>query len=124
MHVRSWGSEDGARLPVAQQRGMLATILNQQLALLPGAPAWWVTWRDSSTPPIEFESGWGFIRAVWMQVAQMIPGVKSVYICDDCGRVYRRKRKAKIGQRQYCPDCGDKGAKRRWWRHHKSNAGA
>jgi len=61
-------------------------------------------------------NGLGFIRSVWVEIAQGLGNVKGFLQCDGCGDWYLRegKRRAKAGQRNYCLKCqkGDLGAKK------------
>jgi hypothetical protein len=106
-----------SKLPLSTQRWMLAAVIAQRLELLPGAPVLSVHVVKSGAIKLAVESGWGFIRAAWLQVAQLISGTKNLYICDNCGVAYERKREAKRGQHHFCPTCGagGKGSKRLWW---------
>jgi DNA-directed RNA polymerase subunit RPC12/RpoP len=106
---------------LAKQRWIVATIIDQRLALLPGAPTLWVEW-DGRNPTLTIESGMGFIRAAWLHVAQLAAGVRSLYICDGCGKPYPRRRQAKKGQKQFCPECGARASKRLWWREHRGTS--
>jgi len=75
----------------------------------------YLKWPIQGKPSLEIKTGFGFISKVWMQVAQIITGTPGFYICDGCGRTYiRTSRKAAVGKRNYCPECGEgkKGAKR------------
>ncbi len=112
------GELNNHRLDLAMQRWIAAAIVDQRLALLPGAPTLSLQWHRRN-PTLEIESGMGFIRAAWLQVAQLITRVRSLYICDGCGKPYPRKRQAKKGQRQFCPECGSTAAKRLWWRENR-----
>lgn len=117
------GEARNADYPLETQRWLLLAILSQRLALLPGAVALSFRWADRGAGPLTLEvvSGWGFARAAWLQTAQLVSGVRSLYVCDGCGQPYARERKAKSGQHQFCPRCreGKKAAKRLWWAKHR-----
>ena len=67
-------------------------------------------------PKLHITSRLGFIRAVWMEIAQLISVAHKLYCCDGCGEFYKRtEKKPKTGQRNYCPDCGKDGG----YRHSK-----
>ena len=113
---------DNATLPLDLQRWLLVTTVNQRLALLPDAPALWVQWENRKMPTLRVGSGWGFVRAAWLQVAQLVTDVRGLYICDNCRKPYARTRKARADQHQFCADCGSKASKLLWWRAHRGNA--
>lgn len=61
-------------------------------------------------PQIRIASSLGFLRAVWIEIAQLMSGVHQLYCCDGCGAFYQRMgRKPKEGQKNYCPTCGMEG---------------
>lgn len=78
---------------------------------------------DPSDLKIKLVSDLGFIRAVWMQVAQAMTQMRGIYVCDNCGEVYTRSlRKPVVGKLNFCSDCGKRGSKRAYYRRTKSRA--
>jgi len=72
---------------------------------------------------LKLVSDLGFIRAVWLQVAQAMTGMRGVYVCDGCGKVYVRALKKPVaGKLNFRPDCGKRGSKRAYYRRKKSRA--
>jgi DNA-directed RNA polymerase subunit RPC12/RpoP len=72
---------------------------------------------------IRLVSDLGFIRAVWLQVAQAMTGMRGIYTCDNCGKLYVREgRKPPKGRLNFCPDCGEgkRGSKRAYYRRKKN----
>jgi DNA-directed RNA polymerase subunit RPC12/RpoP len=72
---------------------------------------------------ISLVSDLGFIRPVWLQVAQAMTGMRGIYTCDDCGRLYIREgRKPAKGRLNFCPDCGEgkRGSKRAYYQRSKN----
>lgn len=72
----------------------------------------------SNTIVLEWSAGFGFLPAVWMQLAQTVVGLRGVYTCDGCGETFTRARQPQAGRRAYCQRCGKdkKGPKRDWAR--------
>ena len=71
-------------------------------------------------PHLKITSGFGFIRAAWLGIAQTITDVHNLSVCDECHQTYsRRMRKVRNGERSLCPKCGSesgyRASKRRWW---------
>jgi hypothetical protein len=61
-------------------------------------------------PQLRIASQLGFLRAVWIEIAQLISGVHLLYCCDGCREFYKRMGpKPKEGQKNYCPKCGMEG---------------
>jgi hypothetical protein len=51
--------------------------------------------------------GLGFLRVVWLHIAQLACGVQVFWQCDGCGELYgRRGRRPQRGRRNYCEACG------------------
>ena len=95
------------------QKVLLAEALNQEARLVQPEPSLRVT-HDLT---LAVSSGFGFLPACWHQLVQAITGYHSVYICDGCGRLFIRGRKAQAGRHVYCPRCGPAVAKRNWQRN-------
>ena len=73
---------------------------------------WGGSWLSFAWPPradsakLDIVTGTGFIHVVWMQIAQLLCGVRRFAQCDECGNLYPREgRRPKRGQRNFCPDC-------------------
>lgn len=98
---------------IPQRKLYLSLIVNEHLGDL-GIPRLLLQW----TPDVKLllVNGLGFIRSVWVEIAQVLGNVKGFLQCDGCGGRYLRqgKRRAKTGQRNYCLSCqkGDRGAKK------------
>lgn len=102
------------------RRGTIWNLLrwvNQYLFLHRG-PKLETYWDESrSRPRLRINSGWGFLPAVWLQLAQVVAGATGLYICDSCANSYiRHKRRPAVGKLNYCDDCENKGRKRGWAR--------
>lgn len=98
---------------ISYRKGYLSLIVNEHLGDL-STPRLLLQW----TPDVKLllVNGLGFIRSVWVEIAQVLGDVKGFLQCDGCGDRYLRegKRRAKTGQRNYCPKCqkSDRGAKK------------
>jgi hypothetical protein len=75
----------------------LSLIVNEHLADL-RAPRLLLLWAGDAK--LSLGSGLGFLRAVWVEIAQILGNVKSFYYCAGCGGFYLSKRK-----RKYCEVC-------------------
>ncbi len=76
---------------------------------------------DPQNLKLQIVSDLGFIRAAWLQLAQAMTGMRGVYVCDGCGKVYvRALKKPAEGKFNFCPECGKKGAKRAYYRRKKN----
>ncbi|HHV52378.1 MAG TPA: hypothetical protein GXX52_02680 [Synergistaceae bacterium] len=76
---------------------------------------------DPTSLKLKLVSDLGFIRAVWLQVAQAMTQMRGIYVCDSCGEVYVRALKKPVaGKLNFCPDCGKKGSKRAYYRRKKA----
>jgi hypothetical protein len=65
------------------------------------------SWRDNRPPRLMLHSGLGFLRVVWLHIAQLACGVQVFWQCDGCGELYgRRGRRPQRGRRNYCEACG------------------
>lgn len=101
-------------LEIDLQRAFLACAITEKLAI-PGGPVLRVNWTDGTEAELTIETGLGFVRRAWLQVAQLLTGARGVCVCDGCGRAYiRHRRKPRRGGRNYCPSCGKTAAKREW----------
>lgn len=80
-------------------------------------------WGDNdSRPVLSVNTGFGFLRLVWLQAAQCIAGARDIYTCDGCGVVYIRdggRRRPKEGCRNYCGKCAETARKRDWARRNR-----
>jgi hypothetical protein len=71
-----------------------------------------LTWDQSEAPMVRF-TPIGVFGAIALQVATRVGRVAPTAICSACGLHYERiGRAAKIGQRNYCPDCRPTAATR------------
>jgi hypothetical protein len=75
----------------------LSLIVNEHLADL-RAPRLLLLWAGDAK--LSLGSGLGFLRAVWVEIAQILGNVKSFFYCVGCGGFYPSKRKTK-----YCKEC-------------------
>jgi hypothetical protein len=75
----------------------LSLIVNEHLADL-RAPRLLLLWAGDAK--LSLVSGIGFIRAVWVEIAQILGNAKSFCYCAGCGCFYLSKRKTK-----YCEVC-------------------
>jgi len=105
--LRGWSFliPQSSQAPVALQKLILSLIVNEHLSTL-GTPRLWLHWAQN--PALKIACGLGCLRAIWVEIAQILGDVKSFHFCEACGTPFLRKRKQK-----YCPDCreNDKGAK-------------
>jgi hypothetical protein len=102
---------------LAWQKFILSTVVNEHLSTL-GTPRLWLHWvRDAN---LKLVCGLGFLRAVWVEIAQILGNVKIFRYCEACGTAFSRKRKQK-----YCPECreNDRGAKMMSARRRRSREG-
>jgi hypothetical protein len=109
---------------VAMQRQVLTAVVNRYLAGSLGAfggPRLWMLWeRDRASPSLYFHSGFGFLSAVWIGIAQALSDRHGMLQCDGCHVFYvRTGRRPKKGQKNYCDGCRKTGPKRQWWRTHR-----
>jgi len=117
-NVEDWDNiryPDGEDDPPEFQRQMLAAIINSRLEGTKLCLAW------DNSPKITIDTGLGFLNVAWLQVAQMLTGKFSVCICSGCGRTYvRQGRIPQKGRKNFCDECGEKAAKRLWWRENRA----
>ena len=65
------------------------------------------SWPKKRPPRLILHSGLGFLRVVWLHIAQLACGVQIFCQCDGCGRLYgRTKRRPQRGRHNYCDACG------------------
>ena len=70
-------------------------------------------------PKMLIDTGLGFLRLVWLQIAQNLSGFKGIYKCDACTGYYVAERKPPDGRHHFCPKCGGagkRGSKKLWAR--------
>jgi DNA-directed RNA polymerase subunit RPC12/RpoP len=104
------------------QRYFLTWTINKYLSL-PDGPRLLVTWPDNSKARLSIYTGLGFFQVAWLQIAQLITGGKSLYVCTGCGKPYiRHKRKPPEGAANYCEECGSKTSKRDYARRKRARA--
>jgi hypothetical protein len=98
------------------RRITLLRALNERLRM-PNGPQPMVFWNSSKNQfQMTLDSGFGFLRAVWLQIAQYISGAPGLYKCDACSDWYQPKKKPKAGNRHFCIPCGEGGrASKRLW---------
>jgi hypothetical protein len=104
------------------QRVLLSFVVNVRLGGLGGSTLR-MTWHRSDRPKLDIVSGFGFLRAVWQEVAQILCDVSGIPLCDRCGRRYIREgRKPKANQGGYCSACrvNDRGSKARSAAHRRA----
>ena len=116
--------EDTAKFVAMQdqswQKWWLSGFVNKYLTMIPGGPGIWISWEEES-PMLRMTTGLGFIRALWLEIAQSIANVRSLFICNGCHKVYVRTiRRPRRGARNLCPNCGTndgyRATKREYWR--------
>jgi len=104
------------RWDLTAQRSFLAKKIEEHL----GSPNLRVKWSDESQATLSIDSGFGFLPAVWLGVAQVITEARGLYICDGCSTPYiRQKRRPRKGERNYCNTCGSRGSKKDWARQQR-----
>jgi len=95
---------------------LLIDLINYHIAKSGGLAPCLVDDSTRQGPQLRIAAQWGFLPAVWSEIAQTISGVHQFYCCDECRRFYQRTgRKPKEGQNNYCPGCreaGHKGSKK------------
>jgi hypothetical protein len=65
------------------------------------------SWRGNHGPRLTLHSGLGFLRVVWLHIAQLACGVQVFWQCDGCGQLYgRSRRRPQRGRRNFCDACG------------------
>jgi hypothetical protein len=79
------------------QKLYLSMVVNEHLSDL-RAPRLVLSWDEDAK--LDLVSGLGFLRAVWVEIAQILGNVKSFYYCAGCGGFYLSKRRTK-----YCEKC-------------------
>jgi DNA-directed RNA polymerase subunit RPC12/RpoP len=53
----------------------------------------------------------GLFGVLALQLATEVASARALYVCDNCGKPYARiRRLPKPGQRNFCPECGQKAA--------------
>jgi predicted RNA-binding Zn-ribbon protein involved in translation (DUF1610 family) len=103
------------------QKYTLLSKINSYLST-PGGAGVGINCDVDSYPTLKISTGWGFISAVWLEVAATITQVRNVFECDGCHKTYIRKsRKPREGESNYCPNCGVRAAKRKWARQKKNS---
>lgn len=115
------GKRDGILDKIEIDRIDLSCIICDRLSL--HGPSLAFDWGGTdSKPTLSVNTGFGFLRLVWHQVAQCITGARDIYTCDGCGTVYIRdsgRRRPKEGSRNYCLKCAGTARKREWARRNK-----
>jgi hypothetical protein len=90
----------------------LTAVINIYL-YLNGGQRLWFAWTSESPPRLWVQNSLGFIRAVWLEIAQSLSNAHGLLQCDGCGDIYvRAQRRPRPGQRNFCPACGAKASKR------------
>jgi len=104
---RVLGIPGAEALAVSGQKGCFALVVGSWLERHP------VSLSLDTELRLEMQAGLGFLPPLWHLVAAMIAGGPALALCSSCGRVYMRSgRAAKRGQRNFCPDCGERACKR------------
>jgi hypothetical protein len=84
----------------------LSILVTQYLTDL-HCPRLWLHWTGDDDAKLTLVSGWGFLRTIWVEVAQLLGHVKAFSLCDACGVPYFPVRKAKESQKNFCKLCRD-----------------
>lgn len=103
------------------QQNHLIREINRFLTIANG-PSFRLAWsRKQGHPVMVQDTGLGFFRLVWLQIAQSICGGKGIFKCDACGRYFIPNRKPREGENHFCLSCGKNkaAAKRIWARHNR-----
>jgi hypothetical protein len=109
-----------ADLPPSKVQSILLTTAINRYIHGPWGAYPELRWYEKS-PEFSLNSGFGFLPLVWMQVAQVLSGARSVSRCDGCEKWYvRTRRKPARGRNNFCDDCskGARGSKKIWARKH------
>jgi hypothetical protein len=100
---------------------LLAAAINRHLVQDAGSCRLVSDW-DSLR--LSLHPGLGFLRTVWLLIAQAASRDRAVGTCADCGKPFVRPygvRVPKPNDNHYCSECGqnEKGAKKLWARKHR-----
>lgn len=103
------------------QQDQLVRVINGFISSSQG-PSFRMHWSQRHNKPVMyFEVGLGFIRLVWLQIAQSLCGGKGIFKCDSCSNYYMPDRKPPEGRHHFCPACGKgkRGSKKMWARDNR-----
>lgn len=102
-----WWNEEAQR-DVSHQKFLLGGIIDNLLRWVGVRPTfqWW-----SIEPEIRL-SGGGLYQQLVCQLVFAVARVNGIAVCHSCGGLYPPKRKPQVGRMNYCPDCGQRAAKR------------
>ena len=104
------------------QQNHLIREINRFLTIANG-PGFRLSWsRKHGHPVMVQDTGLGFFRLVWLQIAQSLCGGKGIYECDGCYRYFIAERKPPEGRNHFCLACGGKrkrAAKKLWARKNR-----
>jgi hypothetical protein len=65
-------------------------------------PVLLMTWKKARDPRLLLGAGSGFLRAVWLDIAQRVCQAKGYFTCTICGENYEKKR-TDTKKRTYTP---------------------
>ena len=120
--MTDWTGELHSQNPLGSQAFYLSEVINRHLKA-PSGLSIGISWGMGFRLTLRLSTQFGFLAAVWLEIAQTIAQARGLFWCDECWRPYVRKgRKPKRGERNYCPTCGERGkaSKRQSWStHHK-----
>jgi hypothetical protein len=93
-----------------EQKFLLTQVINGYIGGISLITEW-----NNQQPELIIGTGLGFIKVVWLSIAQIITGSKGFFTCNDCGNLYPREgRRPKEGEKNFCRACrqGGKASKR------------
>jgi hypothetical protein len=104
------------------QQANLMWVVNRFIGNIQG-PKFRLFWSPrEGRPKMLIDTGLGFLRLAWLQIAQNLSGMKGIYKCDACAGYYIAERKPPDGRHHFCPSCGGArklGSKKLWARSNR-----
>jgi hypothetical protein len=98
------------------QQSYFAWQINKFLSVTNG-PGFRFLWSAKKRHPVMVQdTGLGFFRLIWFQIAQILSGANGLYKCHECQGHYIPTRKPRERDKHYCLDCGKPAAKKQWAR--------
>lgn len=87
---------------IGMQRHFILTTIRNRLRI--NGPLVDFDWPEDGQPRIRINTGLGFLRIVWLQIAQRISGGRYACICANpsCGKYFFRKEKPRSGEDVFC----------------------